>query len=494
MTLDPWILLALLGYSVLATLITNWLAAGRRRPAFPRGVSLADVVAAAASLIWIALVYAAGVIAVRYVERIAFPALGYLVFGLVAFALSWVRALLFRRIQEQEGPGKLPVERPWLLALIHNAIYVLFAVSLYLVLSWALDRSANPILFVLLGIGALLPDLDSRKSPLGRLLPFVSSRLETRFGHLQEVHTGGANVCMAIITVPLILVIGVEAWFSISLGFFAHLVVDLLDPQGVMLLWPLTRTRYKVFGGRLASPGNLEERRLFAILAVVAAGLLLLVDVGRPAPPPAPVPSYEQARGQYYSLRGNRLVFAYVEGSWNRTGRPVRGRFEILNTVGDSFVMLDRYDGNVFTAGRSPDDDLYLNRISLQPGPSASIKPVEIRLRGQHLADALPVVYQMQREPGLQHIFVTGDLVVPAEENGADLELDLARTGLRRIVAHNNTGHYDLHYVTASDLIGLANLPVKAADLVIVATYASPANGPTVTPLPSPPATAEPKP
>lgn len=496
MMLAPWILLVLLSYSVLVTLITNWLAAGRQRPAFPRSVSLADVVAAAANLIWIALVYAAGVIAARYVERFAFPALGYLVFGLVAFALSWVRAVLFRRIQEQEEPGRRPVERPWLFSFVHNAIYVLFAVTLYLVLSWALGRSANPILFVLLGIGALLPDLDSQQSVLGRLLPFVSSRLKTRFGHLQEVHSAGANICIAVITSPLILLIGVEAWFSISVGFFAHLLIDLLTPQGVMLFWPLTGTRYKVFGGPLVSPGAPVERRLFAVLVLVATGLLLVVDVGPPAPPPAAVPSCDQVLDQYYSLRGNNLVFAYVEGSWNRTGRSIRGRFEILNAVGESFVMLDCYDGKVFTAGRSPGDDLYLNRISLQPGPSASVKPVEIQLRGQLLADALPVVYQMQREPGLQHIYVTGDIVVPAKEDGAGLnfEVDLAQTGLRRIVAENDAGHYSFHYLTASDLIELVNLPVEAADLVIVATYASATSGPTVTPLPSPPSTPEPSP
>jgi hypothetical protein len=331
---------------------------------------------------------------------------------------------------------------------------------------------------------------------LGRLLPFVSSKLETRFGYLQEVHTAGANVCVAAITAPLIIFIGVEAWLAFSLGFFAHLVVDLLDPQGVMLLWPLTRTRYKLLGGRLDSSGALGERKLFALLAVVAAVLLLLVDVGQSAPPPAPVPSYEQVLNQYYSLRGNSLVFAYVEGSWNKTGRPIRGRFEILNAVGESFVVLDRYDGKVFMAGRSAGDNLYVNGISLQPGPSVSIKPAEIQLRDQRLADALPVVYQMQREPGLQHIFVSGDILMCDEDDGASLksEVDLAQTGLRRIVANKAAGRYSLHYLTASDLIGLANVPVKAADLVIVATYASPESGPTVTPLPSPPSTREPRP
>jgi hypothetical protein len=192
-------------------------------------------------------------------------------------------------------------------------------------------------------------------------------------------------------------------------------------------------------------------------------------------------------------MRGKTQVFTYVEGSWQISGRPISGRFEILNAAAESFIMLDRYSGKIFTAGRTAEDNVYLNRIILQNGPPVLVKPVEIHLERQPLSHALSVVYEMQKEPGLQHIHVSGDLVLSVLQDvlSPTLQTDYSQTALRKIRSHG-VGHYSLHYLTAADLIELANLQVETADLVIVATYAGPAAGPTVTPLPSPPATANP--
>jgi hypothetical protein len=179
-------------------------------------------------------------------------------------------------------------------------------------------------------------------------------------------------------------------------------------------------------------------------------------------------------------------VFADVEGTWQATGRRVSDRFEVLNATGQTLVMLDRYTGRVFTAGRSATDHLYLNRITLLAGEPARIKPVEIQLQAQPLADALPTLYAMQSEPGLQHIYISGDLIMPS----STLPVDYAQMQIRRIEA-DGVGRYALHYLTASALIELANLQVESADLVIIATYAGPTTGPTATPLPSPPPTPE---
>jgi hypothetical protein len=221
-------------------------------------------------------------------------------------------------------------------------------------------------------------------------------------------------------------------------------------------------------------------------MAILSALLLLSVDIGSPAPATAPSPSYEQTLQRYYSLRGNNLVYAYVQGTWQASGRRTNGTFEILNAAGDSYIMLDRYTGDVFSAGRSAEANLYLNRITLQTGSTASIRPVELHLDNQHIADGLPVLYEMQEEPGLQHIYVSGDIVVAPTENPNSpvLEQDYSQTSVRRIQAHE-LGHFSLHYLTASDLIALAHLPVEIGDLMIVATYTADTSGPTVTPLPT---------
>jgi hypothetical protein len=234
---------------------------------------------------------------------------------------------------------------------------------------------------------------------------------------------------------------------------------------------------------------------MVVVLAVLAALLLILVDVGPPPPPAVAVPSYEQSLERYYSLRGRNLAIADVEGTWQATGRRVTDRFEILNAFGESYIMLDRYTGRVFKAGQGPGDNLYLNRISVGAGAPAQIKAVELRLQDQRLVEALPVLYEMEREPGLQHIYVSGDIVLPTVGDVASptLRADYAQTSLRKIRT-DTPGHYILSYLTAAELIELANLRVESADLMIVATYAGQDSGPTPTPLPSPPPIPEVRP
>jgi len=330
---------------------------------------------------------------------------------------------------------------------------------------------------------------------LGRLLPFISRPLEARLGHRQPWHSLASNAFVALITTPLILLIGFQAWYLIPLAFFSHLILDMLTLQGPMLFWPLADTRYLLFGGPIKSPGDRTERRLAAVLAIACTILLMVVDICPPKPAPVPSLSYAQTIERYYALRGRNLVFADVEGTWQTTSRRMSGRFEILNAANESFILLDRYDGKVFTAGRSANDNLYLNRITLQPGSPVRVKPAEIHLQDEPLAAGLPVLYEMQREPGLQHIYISGDVVLPGPSNliSPTLPIDYAQTSSRRIQAQG-PGRYRLRYLTASELIALANQQVVAADLVIVGTYATAETGPTVTRLPAPPTTPEPVP
>jgi hypothetical protein len=258
----------------------------------------------------------------------------------------------------------------------------------------------------------------------------------------------------------------------------SHLIVDTLAPQGLMLLWPITRNRYFLFGF-LSEPGGLAERRLAAGLILVLAALLLVVDWGpEPAPPVAQL-SYEQTVERYYSLRGRNRVFAHIEGSWQATGRRWGAYLEILSATGESFILWDSFTGEIFTAGRAPQDNFYLSSINLVTGEAVRVKPVEVDLANERLADALPVVYQMQREPGLVYIYVSGDVITDDP-----LRTDYAQTSLRKVEAQD-AGQYSLRYLTAAEFIELAAVEVERAALIITATYATSPTGPTATPLPA---------
>lgn len=481
--ISGWTGLGLAFCGVAITLLTFWLAVrlwGRgqiTRPWSPWNI--------AGNLFWSAILFFAGVIAARYIERVDNAWLGYVAYVLVGFLLSLARAFLYLRATKGRPP-RVGLSRT---AIVHNLAYLLLALILFLLVSWLTGGPGGPFLLIPLFVGALLPDLDSSESLAGRLLPAISRRFQAWLGHKQAWHTPAAAVVVAILTAPLALLVhhsSLAAWWTIPLGFVAHLLLDLLAPQGIMLLWPLSRTRYHVPGAPLRSHGSPFEHRLAIGLAAVALILVFLVGLGpQPPPPPAPTPSYEQTLDRYHGLRGRYLVFASVQGSWQTSGlRLGAGLFEVLNVVESSYVLLDRYTGKVFTAGRSPEDHVYLDSIGLQTGSQAQIKPVEILLEDEPLGAGLAVLYEMQREPGLQYIYVFGDVLLPAG-TGVGLPLDHTLTGVPRIQAEE-PGHYRLQYLPAAELIALADVEVETASLLVVATYISPPAGPTATPLPSP--------
>jgi membrane-bound metal-dependent hydrolase YbcI (DUF457 family) len=494
MNIAPWTIVGILAYSIVVTLFTSWITAGFRRPKLPSAVAPHVLIDLIAGLIWMALLYSFGVLAIRYVERMPNTVIGCLLLGSAGFLLSLARAALYQRVKKQRRPIQPSEDQALPVLLLQNANYLLLALIAYLVLSWLQRLPIEPLLLIPLWIGALLPELDCRDSLPGRLVPWISQNLEDRFGHLEEWHTPAAAVLVAIVSAPLGLVLGAQAAYLIPLGFVSHLLIDMLAPRGIMLLWPLSRTRYGVFGGIQDPPGSLPERVLAGCLALMVVGLLVAVG-SRPEPAPAPTPSYEQTLERYHSMRGRTQVFAYIEGSWRMSGRPISGWFEILNALDDSYLLLDRYTREVFTAGQTADDNVYLTRIVLRTGPSIVVKPVESHLDDQRLSEALGIIYEMQREPGLQHIYVSGELVLAESQETVAVTLweDLSQTSLRR-VQQQGEAHYRVQYLTASEFIELAEVHVETAELLIVATYVPTEAGPTVTPLPSPPATKEPEP
>ncbi len=490
--ISGWVGLALGIYSVSITLLTFWLAAhlwGRVET-----IKIWSPWAVVGNLLWSALLFLAGVIAARYIERLEPAWLGYVGYALASFLLSLVRARLqLRAMPSRTGEGRLPRTWPSRAEVVHNLTYLLLALVLFLLVSWLVGGPANPLLLIPLFVGALLPDLDSPDSLGGRLLPNISRCLAAWLGPGQAWHTPAAALLVGMLTSPLAWLIrsGLAISATLFLGFVAHLLLDLLRPEGVMLLWPFRRNRYRFPRPPLQAPGSHLERRLLAVLAAVALVLLLVVGLGpEPPPTPAPVPSYEQTLDRYHELRGRYLVFASVQGTWQTSGlRLSGGLFEVLNAVESSYVLLDRYTGKVFTAGHSPQDHVYLDSINLQTGSQVQIKPVEILLEDQPLSAGLPVLYEMQREPGLQYIYVFGDVLLPAG-TGVGLPLDHTLTGVPRIQAEE-LAHYRLQYLPAAELIALAYAEVKTANLLVVATCISPPAGPTATPLPLPPTGGE---
>jgi membrane-bound metal-dependent hydrolase YbcI (DUF457 family) len=93
----------------------------------------------------------------------------------------------------------------------------------------------HPALPILCAVFALLPDLDSAASHVGRLFPWLSRPLERRFGHRTVTHSLLATGSVALVTFLLFR----DGWVWLTAAYFSHLALDMLvGEQGVPLLWP----------------------------------------------------------------------------------------------------------------------------------------------------------------------------------------------------------------------------------------------------------------
>src|ERR1041384_2030112 len=67
--------------------------------------------------------------------------------------------------------------------------HVTFALFMYLLLLTTAGVALNPVNAAVVALSSLLPDIDTGASSVGMLLPFISLRIERRFGHRTVTHS-----------------------------------------------------------------------------------------------------------------------------------------------------------------------------------------------------------------------------------------------------------------------------------------------------------------
>lgn len=96
---------------------------------------------------------------------------------------------------------------------------------------------------------AMLPDLDSRQSYIGRLSPHLSGWIGNRFGHRTLTHSLAAQA-VALTFAWLLLPAGYV--IAIAAGWISHSVADMMTRSGVCWFWPSL--------ARCVLPGNPRYR------------------------------------------------------------------------------------------------------------------------------------------------------------------------------------------------------------------------------------------
>lgn len=118
---------------------------------------------------------------------------------------------------------------------------------------------------------SLLPDIDHPKSVLGQRLSWIATPIARTFGHRGFTHS-----LLAIIVGSMLFRLGFLCAWSVPtdvmqamiIGYFSHLLADMITPAGVPLLWPCRwRFRFPLLN---SYKGNRLERALCLCLVVFA--------------------------------------------------------------------------------------------------------------------------------------------------------------------------------------------------------------------------------
>lgn len=223
--------------------------------------------------------------------------------------------------------------------------HLLFAQTAYLGACLSTAHPPVPDEAAVALLGALLPDLDSRASYIGRLLRLTSGLLEQYFGHRSFTHSLLVQVLAGGLAFWL-LPFGVA--LALMAGWVSHVWADMMTKSGVAWFWPARI--------RCVLPGNPDYRMEVAkggelgfLLVVAVLGLVLMplaqTGKGTAGLIRGALGDLGAVRQHYDRDKGDWRFSVVVEGRDNLTDRDIAGTYPVIGPWRESGLILETPDG-----------------------------------------------------------------------------------------------------------------------------------------------------
>lgn len=135
---------------------------------------------------------------------------------------------------------------------------------------------------VVLGIGAIFPDIDHPNSFIGKRMPVTSGSMKKLFGHRGIVHSLVGAVFFTMILRGLLIPLNLPSewgtWFL--MGFLAHLIEDSFSRHGIAWLQPFYNRNIQ-FGFKQIyyTTGGSSEWAIFIIASAIIIYQILHLNV-----------------------------------------------------------------------------------------------------------------------------------------------------------------------------------------------------------------------
>ncbi len=245
-----------------------------------------------------------------------------------------------------------------------SVTHISFGVLLTEFILTSLGIEPNTATLALSGIGALLPDIDTPKSALGRIFPF-SKVIEQKYGHRQITHSWVFIVISLLIFSPFIFFLGLLKYAGIIIGVISHIMLDMANISGVPFFYP-SPSRF-VFPDNKSSRIEVNSKREYILLAI----LIFLVTITTPL-------SFIGYKSLFYRISqttygaieevkkysDSYLIKVKIKGIWTESQYPVDEEFEVL-AVQDNGLIVESKEKKIFFASYSHYSAIIINKINV---------------------------------------------------------------------------------------------------------------------------------
>tara|TARA_Y100000310_G_scaffold89680_1_gene86793 strand:+ start:220 stop:678 length:459 start_codon:yes stop_codon:yes gene_type:complete len=127
----------------------------------------------------------------------------------------------------------------------------------------------NKLIFILVAIiFSIFPDIDERKSKIGKKYKKTSAIINFIFGHRGFFH----SIYIPLILYAFFYYANSEIAIAVLVGYFSHLFMDALTKHGIRPLAPLIN---KKINGPIKT-NSLSEKMIFLIIILLILYLLLM--------------------------------------------------------------------------------------------------------------------------------------------------------------------------------------------------------------------------
>jgi inner membrane protein len=253
-----------------------------------------------------------------------------------------------------------------------------------------LGLTLTPAIAAFVVLGALLPDVDTPTSPLGRCCRPLSSWLERRVGHRTLTHS---LLGLALATLPVLPLAWLDwRWpLAFVLGYLSHLLVDAANPPGVPLLYPSpVRAVFPGLESLRPAEGSRGEGILCTALLLGLAVLWPLHQVGFTRSLHVLTRTTAGAIADFRQWEGQREVWADLDGHFRLSQRRLHRRVRILGIENVStLIVLDPETGAIHTVGPNETANVYPSGIVAQPGRSVTVETRPVTLTQRLLRDLI---------------------------------------------------------------------------------------------------------